>query len=54
MKKDQVMSAINYWFEKYELPMRLKKGKEISAKLSESAFGSDKYNNSEHLINRSE
>jgi hypothetical protein len=54
MKKDQVMSAINYWFEKYELPMRIKKGKERSAKLSESAFGSSKYDNSDYLINRSD
>ena len=54
MKNDQVMYAINYWFEKYELPKRIKKGREISSKLSESAFGSDKYNNSSHLINRLE
>ena len=54
MKNDQVMYAINYWFEKYELPERIKKGREISSKLSESAFGSDKYNNSSHLINRSD
>lgn len=54
MKNNQVMYAINYWFEKYELPKRIKKGKEISSKLSESAFGSDKYNNSSHFINRSD
>jgi hypothetical protein len=41
-------------FEKYELPRRIKKGKEISSKLSESAFGSSKYNNSNYLINRSD
>ena len=43
MKNNQVISAINYWFEKYELPMRREKGKKLSSKLSESAFGSDKY-----------
>jgi hypothetical protein len=54
MKNDKVMYAINYWLEKYELPSRIKKGKEISSKLSESAFGSSKYNNSDFLINRSD
>jgi hypothetical protein len=54
MKNDQVMSTINYWLEKYELPMRIENGKKLSSKLSESAFGSDKYNNSDHLINRSD
>jgi hypothetical protein len=54
MKKDPVMYAINYWLEKYELPMRLEKGRKLSSKLSESAFGSSKYNNSDFLINRSD
>ncbi|HSF00522.1 MAG TPA: hypothetical protein VLA48_06460 [Nitrososphaeraceae archaeon] len=54
MKNNQVMYAINYWLEKYELPTRIKKGKEISSKLSESAFGSSKYNNSDFLLNRSD
>jgi hypothetical protein len=48
------MYTINYWLEKYELPMRLEKGRKLSSKLSESAFGSSKYNNSDFLINRSD
>ena len=54
MNNEPVIFTINYWFEKYELPMRLKKGKEISSTLSESAFGSSKYNNSDFLINRAD
>ena len=54
MKNDPLMYAINYWLEKYELPMRREKGRKLSSKLSESAFGSSKYNNSDFLINRSD
>ena len=33
MKNDQVIYAINYWFEKYELPERIKKGRETIFKI---------------------
>jgi hypothetical protein len=54
MKNDPVMYVINYWLEKYELPMRREKGRKLSSTLSESAFGSSKYNNSDFLINRAD
>jgi hypothetical protein len=54
MKNDPLMYVINYWLEKYELPMRREKGRKLSSTLSESAFGSSKYNNSDFLINRAD
>jgi hypothetical protein len=53
IKNDKMLYAINYWMEKYELPKRKMKGKKLSAKLSESAFGSSKYN-ADYIIRRSE
>jgi hypothetical protein len=43
--------SLHLWFEEYEGPKRAKARKELSGKLSESAFGSNKYN-ADYIINR--
>ena len=53
IENDKMLYAINYWLEKYELPKRKMEGKKLSATLSESAFGSNKYK-ADYIIKRSE
>lgn len=38
-----LFNAVEYWFQRYEKPKRLKKREALNKKLSESAFGSEKY-----------
>lgn len=52
LKKDKMLWALHLWFEKYEGPRRAIERKKISDKLSESAFGSNKY--PADLVNRTE
>jgi hypothetical protein len=51
LKKDKMFWSLHLWFEEYEGPKRAKARKELSGKLSESAFGSNKYN-ADYIINR--
>jgi hypothetical protein len=51
LKKDKMFMAMHLWFKKYEKPKREKARKELSEKLSESAFGSSKHK-ADYIINR--